>query len=654
MILDAQGYDEFQKHLHEEGVRFTDLPYNSPTPPPDAALPAEKTLKRLHRDSYGEYVASDSARKQPMALVETYWRRWNMQPYDASELLLAEQVNVTTPLIRSRVYQAHGSLYASLALTPFYGVKTDNDNDATLATHVELAFDEAITQADHDNAFDQALRGSLVATLGILKAGIVADEEGAPRLDVESVDLRDLFLSPHNVRDLQQCSMIAQRYYEPLGWVRDQAITGLFDPKVVKKVYPSTARDATDANATERDLHALPQAEGTYMESQMVELLEVYLKTRPAEGEVTEMWRLIVAREGWQVLRAERWEDGFPFWPIRHERGANTIFAPSFPSVLKDLQYGKDMLFSLAFEQNRMSVAPFVEYDPLSPAAGWLAQRTAEAKGSAVRILPGDLVPSRQGQSLKFTYHPPANMALSQAMNEIEAMAGSATIMSLPMQTYRSATEHRFAQGAMTAKEGQMMKVLRGDLTRWAEYLKRMWVKYVVGDAPDGRRMVQHGNQGYYCDETALLAMRLEPRGMTTQADQQQVAAASGEALQLTLTLAAQKPMLMQTGGWPQVYEAARIRLESMGFKEVQKVLGPPPTTDPNLVNFGPVDPAQQMQASMALMQAQAGQNPMQQMMMQGQPQPDQGVRGADGAPTVLPGGNPLMPGAPGSTPGVN
>lgn len=639
LFVNDEGYEGFKRHLAAEGVTFDDLPLNDATPA-DGALPTEARLKELAAAAHREFLSSDSTRREAVAKIETYWKRWNLQPYSDDELLLAEQVNVTTPLIRSRVYQAHGSLYSSLALTPFYGASVDPGEDGALATHAELAFDEQMRQADHDNSFDQALKGSLVGTLGILKGGVQTDEQGAPRLDVEAVDLRDLYLSPHNVRDLQQCTMIAQRYYETAGWVKDQALAGLFDRKQAAKVTPTLARDGTDGGAVERELHSLTDATGISSESQMVELLEVYLRVRPSAEEQTEMWRLVVARAGWVVLRAEPWEDGFPFWPVRHERGTNTIFAPSFASILKDLQYGKDMLFSLSFEQNRMSVAPFVEYDELSPAAAWLEQRQSENGGKSPRILPGDLVPtSRGGTGLKFTYHPPANMAIGAMNNEIESMAGSATIPMLPMQTYRSATEHRFAQATVTSKEAQMLKVLRGDLTRFVEYLKRLWVKYVVEDAPDGGVYIRHGGQLYHTSEEALLSLRLEPRGMTTQADQMQVAAASGEAFQISMTLAAQKPMLMQAGAWPQVYEAARLRLESLGFREVVKVLGPPPVQDPN-VQF--IDPAQQ-QASLMLMQAQAGQNPMNQMG-----QPGGGMRGSDAAPTVAPGGNPLMPGAAG------
>ena len=48
------------------------------------------------------------------------------------------------------------------------------------------------------------------------------------------------------------------------------------------------------------------------------------------------------------------------------------------------------------------------------------------------------------------------------------------------------------------------------------------------------------------------------------------------------------------------------------------------------------------MQASLTLMQAQAGQAPQ-----MGQAQGQQ-LRASDAAPTVMPGGNPLMPGAEG------
>ena len=648
-LLLSGSEDQLLSQLNAEGVEFEEFQDSAPVT--GGLLPDKATLKRLEEAGRRELLHSEGSRAEFVKKAKSHWQRYNLQPYEDDELLLADQINVTTPLIRSRVDQAHGSLYGSLALTPFFAAQVDSGQADSITRHAEDAFEEQLSRAEFLNTFDNALRGSLVAGLGIMKAVAVPDDEDGNRVDVEPVDVRDLFMAPHNVRDLQQCTMIAQRYYETKGWLMDMAVDGIFDRAAVERVVPASGRDADDGSSTDRDMHGLRGDPLLSSDSSMVELLEVYIRVRPAEGKSSEMWRLIVARTGFVILEARRWDDGFPFWALRHQRGGNTTFCPSFADTLKDLQYGKDMLFSLAFEADRMSVAPFVEYDPLSPTADWILKREAEedeeGPSRAIRILPGDAIPSRPGQqSLRFTYHAPANMAVSARMNDIESMAGVASIPVLPLTTYRSATEHRFSQANITARESQMLKVLRGDLTRFAEYVKRLWLKYVVEEVGE-KVHFQHGTEGVEASMVQLEALRFEPKGMTTQADQMQVAAASGEAFQIALMLAAQKPVLIQTGAWPQVYAAARIRLESLGFTQYKEVLGDDPTRDERVKSLIPLTPEQQMKASMMLMQAQAGQAPMLQQGG-GQPEGAAPTRESDAAPTVMPGGNPLMPGAEG------
>ena len=632
-VLDSQGYSDYQNHLAAEGNFYMDKP-----PPGEAFsnLP-EKTLEQLKSEAWREFQSCSGARNSHVARLKTYWDRYDLVPYDQDRLLLAEQVNLTTPLIRSRVQQAKGNLYASLAMTPFFVASTDDETAGTAALHAEKAFSEQLEDADFENTFDQALLGSFVGTLGVMYADVQYGTDGKVRLNTDHVDLRDLFLSPHNVRDLQQCTMVAQRYYEPLYWVKDQAVLGIFDPAVTELVGGNLGMDATDGNASARDLHDLDTGGTPGGESGMVELLNIFIRTRPSEQDTTEMWRLVVVRHGWHVLRADPWTDGMPFFPLRHARGTNTIFSPSYSAILQDLQYGKDQMFSLSFEMARMSSSGIIEYDPLSPLGEHIREMEEDADG-AVRLLPGQLVPSRPSQNaMKVTQLTAGNTNTSQSMNEIESMANTATIPMMPAATYRSATEHRIANGVVTSLEGQMLKTVRSDLIRFAEYAKRLYWRYVAKPLPDGRKAVSHGTVSYPMTEATFMALKFTPAGLTSQADQMQVTAASGEALQMILSILPQKQLFTQMGGWPYVYEAARQRLLALGLKDTQKLLGPPPQVDNNVMQN---DPAA-MQASMQLMQLLGGSSG--QLGSMALPA-DAGVRGSDAAPTVMPGGNPAGP----------
>jgi len=507
MELDTQGYNEYRAHLSAEGASYGEAPgYDTP------ANPKDPLMELLRQESWREFTASEVSRKDAVTRLKTYWDRYDLVPYEQDRLLLAEQVNLSTPLIRSRVNQARSSLYASLAMRPFFVAATDDDSAGAVATHAQAALAEQLEDADFENTFDQALLGSLVGTLGIMSFGVVYGNDGRLRLDSEPVDLRDLYLSPHNVRDLQQCTMIAHRYYEPLGWLRDQALMGVFDVQCVRNLGMMGVHHDDDGNSSARRLHDLRDGDTGSMESGMVELLNVYIKVRPSEGETSSMYRLVVSREPWQVLRADPWDDGFPFWPLRHQRSTSTVFAPSFAAILQDLQYGKDQLFSLSFEQNRMASAPLIEYDPLSPVGEQIDEMMDESPDRAVRLIPGMLLKSRPSQqSLKITAFQPPNMALAAQANEIDAMANTATIPMMPAQTYRSATEHRIVNNSVTALEAQMLKVVRADLTRAAEYVKRLYWKYVARPGLNGKKYLQHGTVAYPVDEASFMALSFTP-----------------------------------------------------------------------------------------------------------------------------------------------
>lgn len=631
-MLDA-GYDDF---LRNEG-EVVEFPEATPPPAENAPLPDEKTVKALMDRVREAYRASETERAGHIKLVNSYWDDYELKPYDAETMPLPEQQSFRHPLTRSRVDDAHGALYEALALSPFYQADVGDGQDGTIGVHATQAIGEELERAEFENALDVALKGSLVGTIGVLKFTVNADSSGEARLDVEGVDIRDLYLAPHNVRDLQQCTMVAQAYVETLRWVRDMALDGVFNAGKVAELSGGTADEEDDANSTERAYHDLTDSESTG-EARRVRLLEAYIRVRLQEGVPSELWRVICEPVSWVCLRAERWADDLPFVPLRHGRGNTTLYAPAFPAVLRDLQWGADMLFSSAFEADRMSVAPFVEYDVLSPAAEMLRKRQ-ESGGKAVRVKPGELIPSRGGQpGLRFTYHQPASLNLEARLNRIEASANNATIPSYPAQTYRSATEHRYAYAAVSRKENQMLKVLRADLTRASEVVKRLYWKYIATPMTDAGdvRVIRHGTIGYLVTEQQWAALRFTPRGMTSKADQMMQLQAAQQSMQVAMQLLPQKPMMLQAQIWPNMWEAARALMEALGVREYHKIIGPDPVVDPSEIQLDP----RAQQASMMLM---AANNPQGGAGMAGllPPGADQGARSSDGAPTVMPGGNP-------------
>jgi hypothetical protein len=459
------------------------------------------------------------------------------------------------------------------------------------------------------------------------------------------VDIRSMYLSPHNVRDIAECNMVAHLYSMPLGWVRDNAANGIFDFKTVKEVGGGDSQPYDDANSTDREIHGLNSSvSGPSDESRGVMILEAYIRLRPVKPDGTdspkpdltkpmEWWRVYVTQVGWQLLRAERWFDPLPFVPLRHQRGNDTLYAPAIPATLRDIQYQGDMLLGMLLEQDRLSATAIFEVGETSPIMALLKKRQMTS-GGAVRIKPGEVLPMRgQNSGLKVTQlAAPGNNQVDARLNRLNAMAGEATIPAFPQQTYRSATENKYAMAAVTAKEGQMLKVLRADLTRLGEVIKTLYWRYIAVPYAPGVKVIRHGNKGYLIDEQTWLSVRLTPTGMTTTADQMLQMQTSGEVMGLVMQALPQKPMFVQAGIWPLVYNALRFRLKALDVREIESLIGPPPSNDPNLLDFSP----HQMQASMALASLNSGSgggDPMQALMG--------GQQGPGGSATVMPGGNP-------------
>ena len=651
MTIYDPGYEEFTAHLAAEGVSFEDYPTTPRQSTPDAALPSEKTTKALTLAVTQELMASEASRREHMARVTDAWTAHDMTPYTQDEMILPEMEGMRVPLIFSRVAQAHGSLYGALAVRPFYKADVSEGQDGTVAMHAEAAIDEELERAEFENALDGALRGSLVGTCGFLKTTMNEDpdEPGEYRLDVEAVDIRELYLSPHEVRNLEQCNLIAHRYKtETWGWVWDNALSGVFDKKACEKILGATAAgDVWDGGGTERVQLGLENARSGSApdDSKQVDMVEAYIRFRPAPDQPREWWRVHMEYGSKTILRAEKWGDDQPFTAIRHQRGNTTMYAPSFANILQDMQWASDMLMSASIEADKMGVSPVWKVNVLSPAMEYLRKRQAENDGHAVRPLPGDIIPTRNESDLTAWYQQPTPPQIDARLNRIEQYANLSTITVQPMTTYRSATEHRYAMANVSSKETQMLKVLRADLARLGEKIKRLMWKYRTVPMTEDTRQVIHGTIAYTTTAQQWAMLRLTPRGMTTSADQMLTMQATQEALQLTLTILPQKPMLMQAGIWPNVWKALDARLEALGIQDRVAYIGDNPVKDPNITYLDPIQQQREMQASLMLMQAQQGQMPQQQGGPGALPGVDGGsVRGSDGAPTVPPGGA-MMPG---------
>lgn len=650
-LPERDGYDEFTAHLRAEGVRFEDFELTDPEPVEGAALPDKKTVDRLREALTRELRASEAARSPHMEQVADAWAAHDMTPYAADQLLMPEMEGVRTPLTRSRVDQAHGSLYGALAIRPFFKSDVPEGQDNTVGLWAEAALDEELERAEFENALDVALRGSLVGTAGFLKATVVSDEDepNRYRLDVEAVDIRDIYLSPHEVRNLEQCNLIAHRYNtETWGWAHDNALNGVFDRKAVDAIRSSSAvPDWTDGGGTERAALGLDTGRGGETdESRQLDLLEAWIRFRPTEDSPREWWRVFAEYGTKTILRAERWHDEQPFTALRHQRGQTTMYAPSFANVLRDMQWASDMLMSASIEADRMGISPTWKVQITSVAYEYLKKRQTE-RGGAVRPLPGDVIPTRGGENeLVPMYHQPTPPQIDARMNRIEQLANVATIPVVPMQTYRSATEHRYAQANVSGKEQQMLKTLRGDLSKFGEQVKRLYWRYLSKPESDSTGWVFNGSRSYLVTRQQWGTLRLTPRGMTTAADQMLTLQASQEALMLVTQILPQKPVMEQAGIWANVWEALRARLDALGIQDWEKYIGPNPVQDPNIRELDPVVEQRKQQAAMMLMQANLGMGGGGNMMGGGMGGPSvPGAQGdqlrGDGAPTVLPGGNP-------------
>lgn len=553
-------------------------------------------LERMIRES-------ETARQSHVGLSKSYREADRMKGYDASELITPGAQSVRTPLTLSRIDQAHSSVFGALALNPFWAVATPEGEGGSVAHKFEIFMGEEFERAEGEIALRSATRDPFVVGIGYLKAGVVPDEEGHQHLDVQSVAMEDVFLNPHDVRDLAQCSLVAQRYFETYGTVLDMAHEGYFDLETVKKLTPMGRSGDDDGGAVDREFNAI-SGESSYTESRMVELLECYMKHRRGVDATREMYRAVICKVSRTLLRLEKWDDGFPLFPVRHEVMGESLYGPSFAAKLRDLQYINDMLISAAFERDRMALNPLYVVSPYSTM--WDTLKARQEETGTVYMIPGEVLPGNP-DDIKPIHFDPAPPMVQQRMGLNQQMADAATVPNIPMQTTRAATEIRFAAAQINEKEQAMLKSFRRDLTRFGEYCKRLAWKYICPQVQDGGegRFIPHGSNLYGpVSPVQVLSLRVTPRGMTTRSDkvlqQQSLQMLSG----MVLPLLEKKQMYEQAGLWPQAYAIMQYALELSDIQDFQRFIGVSPIQDPL---EHPLDP----QAGMRLAALRAGQNPM-------------------------------------------
>jgi hypothetical protein len=619
---------DYEGYLRDEGDEYADVgPRRSSG---GHQLPEEKELKALKNAILTELIDAETQRVDFVQMVEQAWRDYGMNPYRSEELPMADMVVNRVPITKARVDQMHSSMFATLNTDPFATAEVDGGQAGDTAHHASLALSQELRDMEFPNTLSTMLLATGVTGTGVLKDGVVGDH-----LDPDTISIQDLILSPHAPRTLEQCTMVAHRFYEPLRWVRDQAIAGLFHRESVRKLSGSTAWGANDGGAVERETLNLSDDSGWMSrETSRVEMLEVYIRVRPKITEASEMWRVTCARQGSQditVLRAELWSDGFPFTLVRIHRNGNVVYGQGFPNTLKDIQYSADMISSAAMEADFMSTAPLWEVDEMSPAGKMLKARMQQ-RGGAVRPRPGEIFWRKgTGEAVRAIHINPSPPAIDARLNRLESYANVATIPVVPMQTYRSATEHRFAQANVSAKENMMLQTLRADLSRYIKRCAMLYRKYIAEPHSAGTFMVQHGSVQFGpVQDEHWNALRWSPRGMTSQADQMLQMQATQETMMISDDYWGKLPAAMQMGEQAvmALWESRRMRLEALGVQEWQKIIGDSPKRDPRVTEMGP----DAMVAGQTLLgTAQGGQ---QQQM--GQMGPD--MRQSDGAQTSVPG----------------
>lgn len=599
----------------------------APLTPPrgDSALPPERTVKRLAAHINAELLTAETDRKEMVDLVKQARRDYRKEPYDPAELPMPDMTVQRTPLTESRVNQAVGSLLAALNVVPFVTAEVDTGGPGEVAHHAALTLSQELRDVDFPNLLETALNETVVTGTGVLKDGVTDD-----RLSPDVVPIEDLILSPHSPRSIEQCTMVAQRYFEPLRWVRDQAIAGIFSKDAVKTLSGTLSWGTDDGGEVEREQHGIPHGDASMgRETARVEMLEVYIRIRPRPNAETEMWRCVCARQGGQdvtVLRAEPWFDGFPYTLLRVQRNTTLVYGNGFPNTLRDTQYASDMINSAALEADFLSAGPMFEVDENSP-TGKLFKAMAQQKGGAIRPRPGMIFWRRgSAEAIKPIHFTPSPPQLDARLNRLEQYANVATIPVVPMQTYRSATEHRFAQSNVSAKENMMLNALRADLSRFITRCARAYRKYIATPHSRDSFLIQHGTEQYGpVFDREWNALRWTPRGMTSQSDQMFRLQSTQEVITLVEMFWSKLPAFTQIGqaAVQAHWKAFQMRLEALGIQEWQELIGDSPIRDPRVTDLG----ENAMQAGQMLMQGQSGMNPMQQP-----------TRDSDGAITAAPG----------------
>lgn len=587
----------------------------------------KEMLQALQKFIVQSVTEVESSKGEQVRRVQRYREAINMRDYSVKERLTPSALSIRTPLMQQKIREFSAAMIGGFNTTPFVYAEVPDGQDSSCAKFLEKAVSLELRDAEYVTALEMALEESGITGLGVIKITVAPDEEAAGRFNFQFgvVDVEDFWRYPWNVKKLDQCMMVGERFYLTGQQIKDFGYSGYYDPEAAKAAFGQEDPKKEGGRVDRETLGQFDTSGVSDPRGKLVECFELYIKWEIEEGQPSQWIRVVAAGERKIILRAERYDDGMPYFPVRHKRKPQTLECIPFTALAYDMNFTIDQLFSAMIEQDKMS-GGLVRVAANSEMATILEERL-EADGNAY-IAPGEIV-FAQKDEIEILQFAPANNNIDARINRALGFIESATLPSMPLNTERSATETRFAAANVSEVQRQYMRSITQDLLPQLEYIKRLyWTYFTVPDEniPD-TKYIPLGMENKMVDPLVYRMISLRPRGTSTRADQ--VLAQQGlAALQQVKQDLLQRPIYEQAGVWPLMWNQMRYLLENSGIGDYEQYIGESPERDPNTVRIE----YNQEQAMGALGAYSAVQN--NRVGMQGD-----GARMSDGALTTPPGG---------------
>lgn len=594
----------------------------------DALEFPDSVLAPLQKFIIQSVTEVDSFKAEQVRRIQKYREAINMRDYLVSERLTPAAVSIRTPLLQQKIREFSAAMIGGFNTTPIVYGEVPSGQKATCAKFLEQAVSNDLRDAEFVSILEMALEESGITGLGVIKVSVTPDSEAEGRysFDFDVVDVEDFWRYPWNVRKLSDCMMVGQRFYLTGQQLKDQGYVGYYDRKGVEDAFGQDD-PKKEGGRVDRQTHGYSDSAGmSDPRGKSVECFELYIKWELEEGKPSEWIRVVVAGERKIILRAERYEDGMPYFPIRHKRKPQTLECIPFTALAYDMSFTIDQLFSALIEQDKMA-GGLIRVNPNSEMAAVLDERD-EGDGAAV-IVPGEVVYANKDE-VEILQFAPANNNIDARINRAQGYIEAATLPSMPLNTERSATETRFAAANVSEVQRQYMRSITQDLLPLFEYIKRLyWAYFLIPDQTiKDIKYIPLGLDNYMVDPLEYRLITLRPRGTSTKADQV-LAQQAMQAIQVVKQDLMQRPVYEQAGIWPLVWNAMRYTLENSGVGDYEQFIGENPERDEKYVRIE-YDP---QMAEQALMKYGVINNNRGTGMEQGQ------ARMSDGALTTPPGG---------------